>query len=349
MSSPVAVILTDTHLTKNNQELVESIFEQAIELAFDWGVPIIHAGDWFTNRIGQNLSTLVSMQRTVESLERNQIICYTIAGNHDKTDQDSNESYVSLFSSDNLVVFDDEATITLGDEGEQLLVGFLPFFTKSYIERLRNIEKAAEGTKKADRVLITHKAFNGVRNNDGSEVEDGVSPSEVKFWNKVLVGHYHDASKVGKNIHYIGSAYQGNFGENITDKGFTILSSDCSLELVNSEFPKYKKIVLDADDEDSIENELEVHANSEDNIRFVFRGKKTDLDRINLSKFTDAGIDCKFESDEVNEEILNVEGSGFQMLDKKSISKHFIKYCKIQGIESNQMKKGLKILRDDAN
>jgi hypothetical protein len=169
----------------------------------------------------------------------------------------------------------------------------------------------------------------------------------MKFWDKVLVGHYHDASEVGNNIFYIGSAYQANYGENITDKGFTILYSDGSIKFIESKFPKFKKVKIDASDASSIENELEVHSNSSDHVRFVFVGKKTDLDKITLSRFTDVGIDCKFESEDSVEGIVDVDGDNFTQFDMKTIIKHFVQYCKIQDIPSDKRTIGLKILKDD--
>ena len=347
MRKPFAVIATDTHKTKENLALVESIFDQAIELALDLGVKrIFHGGDWFTNRVGQNLATLMAMKRVFDKIEKAGLIIDGIPGNHDKTDQDSADSYLDIFSGfGNFNLHSEGGLITHKD----ITVAFLPYFSQSYTERLKELELAAKSRKTTTNILLTHKAFNGVRNNDGSLVDDGVSRKAVKFWDKVLVGHYHDACKVGKNIFYIGSTYQSNYGENITDKGFTILYDDGSTDFEPSQFPKYQKIKLDASDEEAIETELEHYANSDDNVRFVFTGSKTDLDKINLSKFTDAGIDCKFESNEINEEILNVESDNFQQLDKKSIMKHFMKYCKVQGIESSKIKQGLKILNDDGN
>lgn len=343
---PISVILTDTHETKNNIELVESIFEQAGELALSLGInEIYHAGDWFTDRVGQNLSTLVSLDRILSKLEDKGLKVLGIAGNHDKTSQDSEDSYLNIFRNRNLTIFPDIGWKI--NKEYDMFVGFLGYFTNSYKDRLKELTSIAKSKRCSKNILITHKAFNGVRNNDGSVVEDGVSVKDVNFWDKVLVGHYHDYSEVGDNIFYIGSAYQANFGENITDKGFTILYSDCSIKKVRSEFPKYIKVEISADDVDSIENELEVHSNSDDNVRFVFRGKKTDLDNINLSKFSDVGIDCKFESEEINSEILNIESENFQTLDSKSIMKHFLNYCKIQKIGAEERKFGLKIMNND--
>ena len=64
-------------------------------------------------------------------------------------------------------------------------------------------------------------SFDGVANNDGSKVESIIKPSMFSDYKSVLIGHYHNASKIAKNVFYTGSAYQNNYGENITDKGFT--------------------------------------------------------------------------------------------------------------------------------
>jgi exonuclease SbcD len=339
----VSVLLTDTHLKKDNLDLVEDIFVQACELCVEENCKTItHAGDWFTNRIGQNLQTLLRMKKIFNIVDSYGLEIVGIPGNHDKTDQDSESSYLDVFSdykSFNLIR--DKGFVIKGD----VFIGFLPYFTSSYSKRLDELEKISRSKDKAVNILITHKSFNGVRNNDGSIVEDGIPTKRMKYWDKVLVGHYHDSSIIGKNIHYVGSAYQANYGEDISDKGFTLIKSDGSLEFVPSKFKKYIKVKLDASDISSIENELEFHKGTDDNVRFIFQGTKTDIEKINLSKFTDEGIDCKFESEEINGEILKVEEGDFEQMDSKKITKHFLEYCKIQGISSDNRKQGLKYLK----
>lgn len=345
MRRPIAVVLTDTHKNKNNLDLVYSIFEQAVELAVDLGVKdIIHGGDFFTNRIGQNLQTLIYMKKILDLVKYNRLRLHAIPGNHDKTDQDSEESYLDIFSNHPAMIL--HRNYACEDIGG-LNVSFLGYFEDSYSERLSSLKKESKlKSKSKKKVLITHIAFNGVRNNDGTEVENGFTSKSVRWWDKVLVGHYHDSSKIGDNIFYIGSAYQSNFGENSEDKGFTILYNDASLDFEPSIFPKYIKVEIDADDEDSIENELEIHKDSKHNVRFVFKGKITDLESVKnkISKFTDNGIDCKFESEEINDEILNVKDN-FRQLDNKEIRRQFLKYCKIQGIPKEKVSFGLNIIK----
>lgn len=340
MSSPTAIFLTDTHQKKDNLDLVYDIFVQAKDLAIELGVKdIYHAGDFFTNRIAQNLQTLLTFSRILKMLKKNGLTLTGIPGNHDKTNQDNEDSYLDIFSNySNFKIIRDNDVIKKGD----ISIGFLPFFTSSYKKRLKRLKKKTAKLKCGKNILITHKAFNGVRNNDGSVVEDGVKTKDVSFWDLVMVGHYHDASEVGKNIIYTGSSYQSNYGENITDKGFTIIYSDATLEHQQSEFPKFIKVKLDINDD--IENELEVYSDTEDNVRFIFTGEKSDIAKIDKKKLDELGIDCKFELNDVNEEILKIEAGDFSVMDKKTISKHFKDYCKIQEVPKKMKAKGLKIL-----
>jgi len=345
INKPLAVVLTDTHLKRDNLDLVYNIFVQAYDLANLLGVDyVIHGGDFFTNRIGQNLMTLITMKKILGIFEGTGITLVGIPGNHDKTDLDSEDSYLDVF--DNTVNFQlvrNFRCIKMGD----ISVGFLPYFSNSYKARLKELETLREKVPYEKSILITHVAFNGVRNNDGSVVEDAISPKDVKSWDKVLVGHYHDGSEIGKNIFYIGSAYQGNYGENIEDKGFTILMENGDIDFEPTNFPKYIKIKLDVNDD--VDNEIEMYGGKEDNVRFIFSGDKSEIHKVDQAKLSSLGIDCKFELNDINEEILKIESGDLKELDQKAIIKYFAEYCKIQGIDSISRKRGLKILKQNVD
>src|SRR5690606_9186694 len=99
MKKPIALILTDTHLKPDNISLVENIFDQAIakckELKID---TILHGGDWFNSRTGQPLSVLKATQRIIDKFKDNKIMVAIIAGNHDRTDYDSEDSFLDVFN-----------------------------------------------------------------------------------------------------------------------------------------------------------------------------------------------------------------------------------------------------------
>jgi DNA repair exonuclease SbcCD nuclease subunit len=347
MKKAIGVLLTDTHLNKENHLIVRDIFNQAADLTLSLGLNVIyHSGDWFTNRIAQNLETLLLLTDIFEDLSKKGVKIIGIAGNHDKTNQDSSKSYLNIYKDKNFILIKNEEMII--DYDNKVAIGLIPYFTKSYIERLKKLDSIRKKLKSEGfkTILITHIGFNGVKNNDGSEVEDCVPPSLVKFWDLVLVGHYHDASKVGKNIYFVGSSHQSNFGENIVDKGFCILYSDATFEKVMSNFPKYMKIELGLTD--NIEDELELLKSqidlNENKVRIIFKGEREDLHKINQSELKDMGIEIKYEFNDINDEILKAEDGDVIDIDRKSLIKYFSEYCDIQNVTKEKKSKGLKIL-----
>src|SRR4051812_31517031 len=108
---PIAIVITDTHLHKDNIDLVTSIFDQAIKYCKENGIDLIlHAGDVFTSRTGQPLSVLVAWQRIVDKIRDNDLRCLAIAGNHDKTDQEDESSFLDIFNSQFFKVYKQEAS-----------------------------------------------------------------------------------------------------------------------------------------------------------------------------------------------------------------------------------------------
>lgn len=336
-----AIAITDTHFSKENLEEVINIFEQCKGLALRCKVKhVFHLGDIFTNRVGQSLQTLLAFKTVLESYEAAGLILVGIPGNHDKTDLDSDDSYLDIFDGGAFALLKRKSTLQLPN----IDFHFLPYYHKIYSQELNAIRILDDDKIN---ILCTHQAINGVKNNDGTEVTDCESPEEFSKFDKVLVGHYHNASKIGNNIHYIGSSHQSNFGETISDKGFTIIYNDGSLAKYKSKFKKYIKIKLDVNDIDSIESALKlVDDHEEANYRFIFGGDKTDLDNLNLTKFTERGIQVLFENSEMNSEILKAENEELLQFDKGSLTKHLIKFSKLQNIESSKRNVGLKFMKE---
>ena len=341
MKKAIAILVNDVHLDKSNGELVKDIFNQLTELCLKKRIKnIIVGGDVFTNRSGQPLSCLTDWKIILEKLKEKRINIHVIPGNHDKTDADDERSYLDIYS--NQILY--RTAECVNNCGVNFVL--VPYFKE---------EKWLEEWKKADderldgypSILITHIGFDGVANNDGSKVESNLKPSMFSDYDKVLVGHYHNASKLGKNVYYTGSAYQNNYGENITDKGFTIIYDDASIEFVPSKFPKYIKEVIDANDKESLMNLIEKYDGEDyDHIRFVFTGKKADCQKINISDIQGKyGIDCKFQCNEEKEAIEISESDSVVCYDKKAVVKDFFKFCSDNGIKGKKMKYGLDLIK----
>lgn len=348
----IGVFITDTHLDRDNGELVKSIFDQLIEVCRKYGTTrVFHGGDVFTNRSGQPLQCLTDWKDILEKLKENGIQIFVIPGNHDKTDAESDKSYLDVYSGIGMRLFRRCGYIIVPD----CVVAFMPYYSDSrWLEEFNELEeKIADELIEHDidesynRILITHMGFDGVRNNDGSEVENDLKPSLFKDWTKVLVGHYHNASELTKNVVYAGSAYQGNYGENITDKGFTVVYSDGSTEFVPSKFPKYIREDIEATDKDTLRNVLEKYdGETYDHIRIVFHGRKTDCEKINISDIqTRYGIDCKFVSTEEKEAIEMSEGDSVLEYNKQSLTRDFVKFCADNEIKGKELKYGLDLIK----
>ena len=187
--------------------------------------------------------------------------------------------------------------------------------------------------------MITHSGFDGVVNNDGSAVSSLIKPKMFENYSKVLIGHYHNASKLAKNVIYTGSAYQNNYGENITD-----------IEFVPSKFPKYIKEVLDINDQESLRNVIEKYQGEKyDHIRLLFRGKKEDAQKVKITELSRLGFDCKFEAEETTEAIEISESEAVLSYDKKTLTKDFLTFCKEQKIKGNKLKYGLDLIKNISN
>lgn len=341
MKKAVAILVNDVHLDKSNGELVKDIFNQLTELCVKNKVRhIFVGGDVFTNRSGQPLSCLTDWKFILENLSANGIKLNVIPGNHDKTDADDERSYLDIYSNQEL--YRNATCVNVGGVDFVLV----PYFKdEKWLEEWKRAD--TERDEDNPSVLITHIGFEGVANNDGSKVESIIKPSMFSDYDKVLVGHYHDASKLGSNVYYTGSAYQNHYGENITDKGFTIIYDDASIKFVPSHFPRYIKETIDANDKETLMNLIEKYEGEEyDHIRFVFTGKKSDCQKINIADIQGKyGIDCKFQCDEEKEAIEISESDTVLCYDKKAVIKDFFKFCSENEIRGEKMKYGLDLVK----
>lgn len=328
---PIGVILTDTHLDRDNFEAQMAIYLQSIDLAKSLGLKEVwHGGDAFESRKSQPLHVLEGFLMILDLFVEHDMILRIIPGNHDKVNYDSESSYLDVFRyHPNLRLHRRETSMEIT---KKLTVHWLPYFLESgsYVERLKSLQ-----LESGYNVLLTHIAVNGVRNNDGSVVQNDLDRNTFKQFDNVLVGHYHDQSSI-HNVHYIGSALQKNFGENDM-KGFTILYDDASHEFHRAEFVRYITIDVNVDQQsnEELEQFIAQYEGSPDHIRIKFRGEKSRLVAINKPKFDKAGIDVKFESDEIDpsEEFSTDD---FVQFNKESIVEEFKLFCAKENYDNKQ-------------
>ena len=343
---PFALLITDTHHDKNNIVEVNEIIDQAIEVAKAKGITrIFHLGDVFTSRIGQGMMVLLAQRKWIRKCEEAGIALYPIPGNHDKTDQDVPESYLDVFDglTSNFHLYREETAVKFKDD---VFCCFLPYFLEggSYPLRLANLASKARKSGCKVRLLFTHIAVDGVRNNDGSLVENALGPNMFKEFTSVFVGHYHNRSQVGDNIFYIGSPRPKDFGED-NEKGFTILYPDGSHQLHLAKFKKFVKVKVDLSEENvDLDALVKKHGNSEHNVRFVITGTEEDLSLVKTQDLAKVGIDVKKEPERMAKSMQAAENSEVVQFNKGTILKGFMEYCKANAISGPRLKLGLKYI-----
>lgn len=339
-AKPVAILFTDTHLSRKNYETNESVYDQIFDLSDDLGVDIlIHGGDVFDSRKSQPLDHLSFFRGVLNKAHERGKTIHGIPGNHDKTDYESSDSFLDPF--EHYPAFElhrEPDFFQIGD----LFIYTLPYYDEKalYAEKLKVLQPDKDSTN----LLITHIAVNGVKNNDHSLVENSIKKDLFSSYKQVLVGHYHDVDFINPNIYYFGAAFQHDFGED-DNKGVVIIYADGETKPEPIQFKKYLKISIDISD--STEKELEdlrdKYKESDDHVRFEFVGDSEALSAVDKNKYSDLGIDVKFKSNESEAAIKSAENEEFVSFNDESILEEFEDFCEKN--EISEVDDGLDFLK----
>lgn len=330
MKKPIALLVTDTHLSEHNIDLVTDIWKQAIDECKRLEInQIFFLGDFFHSRKGQPLSVLKAGQNIVEMLKISKIHVKAICGNHDKASYLSADSFIDIFHSDNFEVINEPDAAIYDD----MCIKFLPYFKegsdilKEYITLCNKWNKRYQKN-----ILLTHIAINGSITNDNEHISNCIPSSEFSNFDTVFTGHFH-ARQEFENIVYIGSAYQANYGED-SNKGFTVLYSDGSYEFTRSKFPEYRKYTLDVSDISEKELTFLIEEKEEGhNIRLEIVGESEKLKSFNRSIFSDIGLDTVLKPNEAIESLSECQTTTY---DKKSLKNAFIDFCDENKVEDRE-------------
>lgn len=350
---PLIFMITDIHLTGDNTEEVKNIILQAIAEAKALGFDYIYiAGDIFDSRKAQSLRVLEAWLEILDLAAEHKIILRVIPGNHDKPSYKSERSYLDLYGGHSNIELVRDYEYFYEDDG--WIIHMIPFFDEkeTYPKYLNAaIEAVADLNEDYEQdpnkhILITHIAVDGVRNNDGSQIEDTLSANSFKIFNKVFVGHYHNYQEVD-NIIYFGAIKQKDFGED-KRKGYTVVYDDGSISQGRFLFKEYEviKINLNTTTDEEVNKILEKYKNPLDNIRFKFTGTREKLRAIDKSKYEDLGIDVKCEEDDPEVNLDYTELKDFKGFDKESIKEGWDSFGELNEIEEEVQEQGKNLLTE---
>lgn len=337
------IISADWHIDQDNHSLVRSLVEEMIDLGKEKGCTELDVlGDIFESRKAQPLDNLTFFSELLEYINQEGFTLRAFPGNHDKVNYESDRSYLDEFKYHPAFKL---VSVPESVELDSVVLHYVPFYKEStvYLEKLSQIHLH----KKLPNILLTHIAVNGVVNNDGTEIQNSLTKELFKPFNLVMVGHYHNRSEYG-NVHYIGSLYPSNFGED-NGKGCVVLNDNLSLDYYKLNFPEYQKVSIDLDVISTREVNKILSAYEDqtvkDHIRVSFVGDQAKLKAVDISKYEAWGLDVELKQKDVEQMICQAEKGGIVSFDKKSIYQEFTKFCKDNVLDHSfgvsYLKKGL--------
>ena len=340
---PIFMMVTDLHIKDQKDfEVLDSLIDQIIEKCKTHKINhLLLLGDVFTYRNSQPLSALLLFQNFIKKLKKNGIMLVAIAGNHDKTDQDSLESYLSVYTGHDNYSLIKKPEVVL--EFENMIFSMMPYFPEDgdYVTYLANHLK--ELIKDYDVpntrfFLLTHIAVKDARMNDGKVVKSGVSSNVFDFFEEVFVGHFHNKQSA-RNITYTGSWRAKNFGED-NDKGVTIMYSDGSSEFEKLKFPKFKSFEFHLPEEltSVVTTFAEIRSKlNGNNIRFILHGTENDFAKAPMKMLKKAGVKIKKVDIETAKNMEAVEINPVTRIEKDDVMGHLKDFGVDFGIQENDL------------
>jgi DNA repair exonuclease SbcCD nuclease subunit len=325
---PLFACFTDFHLDKDNLPLIERLAHESFDVMDARGVKRLYLpGDAFKSRTGQPLAVLDTMGRILEEAHRRGYDTRAIPGNHDKTDLESNRSYLDQFKYyPGFTLYDDGAVHQIEQDGAAYQICWLPYFKEngSYPAKLAALSNMLDPFA-ARTFLLTHIGINSVFDNDGLQVENALDAARFACWDTVIVGHYHQKNSF-ENIHFIGSMRPANFGEN-ADKGLTFAYADGRMEQVPLSFPKFLNLKIDIKDTASLKEAELLYANSPDHIRLTITGDQALLKSVNRERYAELGIDVKFNETHLVANMLKAQEGQTVSFNKQSLEEAFRQFA----------------------
>lgn len=248
---PVAVLISDIHFNLQTIELAAAAFNQAAELAIEYQVPLVVAGDTHdtkANLRGECVNAMISCYGNVRKSQKAAHI-FTLIGNHDKINEKSDSHALHFLApyTELISVHYITPRIKVNDK----FVNFIPYQHNpdSFRKCLKTIEKGS--------TIICHQGIEGSNSGDYIQDKSAIHKEDVKDF-RVISGHYHQRQDIItgplRNGYvglwsYIGNPYTLNYAEaNDPSKGFQVLYSDGTLEHIPTNLREHVVIELTAYD-----------------------------------------------------------------------------------------------------
>jgi len=280
----------DWHISPQTHQTVERLVKVHVDLCVEHSCPMVVAGDVFDVRGSQRLECLMSFKRILDYITFHKVKAYILHGNHDLPVYENTDSWLTPFNFDQeyITIIDHIKSFKIGEKK----VDMMPFQIEDMM--IETLNEARGGD-----ILVSHFELNGSVSNGIAATGRAIDKSMLEKWGLVLLGHYHTHGEVTDNIIHCPSLFQRNFGESF-EKGYTVVYSDNTYELIQSDFKPFKTLKCDIDTltPEKVKDVLR-EAKNDINLRLEVSGATEKLKAFKKEKFNAVGVDVKLNYDEV--------------------------------------------------
>ena len=319
------LFINDVHISRDQIPVFEKNWNEAVDICIERKIKyIVVGGDLFQARDSQTLSVLRKIQESLELSSSKGITVILTNGNHDKVNQEDEFGYCHLYKYMPDVIVVDTYIILETPHANIFVLAYFPE-TGSLKDKVEDIYGSKTFSNKKDNILYAHA---GVLGSLGRENKDEVSSELFAKFDRVYMGHYHNRSQFGKNIWYIGSSRQYNYGED-DEKGYNVCDSYGELTFIQNKVnTRFADIKVDIDEISKIPSMVKKIRKKGDMYRIKctisvpshFKGV-VDKDAIKKMGVNRVEINNIFEPTTQN------KGGLYKKFDKEQVVETYSEYC----------------------
>ena len=321
--NPIAIWMTDPHLSPSTIDVNLSIYRQVFDLAQSENIKVIYlGGDVFESRKAQPQEVLNVFANILKEANERGLIIRAIPGNHDKTSYIEESSFLDVYEPYSR--FELIRSVEYYDY-RYIRVHLIPYFDEKLVY-LKYLDQAISNIDDdKNNILLTHIGIDGVLNNNKDSVDVEVDRKAFNKFDYVYIGHFHDQQQIVPNIIYTGSCYQANFGED-SAKGCCLINPNGTIQHIQLDFPRYTTIQikkeLTLEDINNIIDEKTVDCNYK--VQLVGCDDNVSSEYVAMLRSAGIKVENKQEKEIVDGD-QSLMGTSFQLND---IKESFEEWCK---------------------
>lgn len=326
---PIALLMNDLHITKDNTLDYERNWNEALSVCERYSIKkMFIGGDIFTTRSAQSLYPLLIVYQCFHKAVDRGIEVNVAFGNHDCPAYGEQRNWLDLYSD----IVNVGRTWTYFEMGEKVLAmcSYYPEDTMmAGMLRELNSWLSKHDYSLSDAVVYLHSGVHGALGD--FDVPNEIPQGLLTSYFRVLCGHYHNRTVIADtNIEYIGSSRAHNFGED-DRKGYTLLYPNGETLFIQNE----ANIRYATDDVtlDELDSWKKTH-DDRYKVRLRIHCNASEVDTIDRDDLMERGADkIEFMTEKI--QAIKVEQSKIEeTFDNKNLQLEYKSFCKEKDIDS---------------